>query len=356
MAGSDLYTGTTGLRELVQEAPDGTTAVRLLRGKWLAERGYTRPQQLPLRQQLEKSHREAFADIDLLNMCLAEVGTVTQDYKMSYPGVLVLSYCWESPEHPDPRGTLLEKLAPILEWYASERAHVGLNPDFCVFVDFWSLYQGDERTEAELAAFRRALHRMDEWYGHVGTVTLCMTALPADWKVARTYDSRGWCFFEVMVSSLGKKATHCLNAGGFDLCFHGDLASKSDKELAAQGKGDVHALQGILKKMVQGFRRAPATPEVFGQLLCKTEFTKETDRPVVQELYTRVATAILGSVESMSYSAITWGTDDFGRLSRVLGMCGRLKTLELIAVGMTAKGAEVIAAGIATNKTLKELK
>lgn len=33
---------------------------------------------------------------------------------------------------------------------------------------------------------------MDEWYGHQGTVTLCMTKLPSDWVVDRTYESRGW--------------------------------------------------------------------------------------------------------------------------------------------------------------------
>ena len=60
------YVGTDGLKELVSRAADGTTAVKLLKGTWLAKTGYTRPERLPLRQQLEESCPEAFADAELL--------------------------------------------------------------------------------------------------------------------------------------------------------------------------------------------------------------------------------------------------------------------------------------------------
>ena len=173
----------------------------------------------------------------------------------------------ESPEHPDPRGSLLEKLAPVLEWYASERAGQGLDPEFCVFVDFWSMYQGKQRTEAQLAAFGRALGRMDEWYGHVGTTTLCMTKLPDDWKVDRTYDSRGWCFFELKVSSVGKKAAQCLDAGRFVRTYDGEFASKTREQLADQAeKVNVVSKESTLATLVQGFRRPPSHPETFDQV------------------------------------------------------------------------------------------
>ena len=90
-----LYVETRGLEEMVSEAADGTVSVRLLRGTWLAKKGYTRPQRLPLRQELEAAEPEAFADAALLKSCLGEVGSVKGgEAQMSFPGVVVLSYCW----------------------------------------------------------------------------------------------------------------------------------------------------------------------------------------------------------------------------------------------------------------------
>ena len=86
------YVGTAGLMEMVSPSADGTTSVLLLRGRWLAEMGYKRPERLPLRQQLEETCPEAFAGKEMLERCLGEVGRVDASIaKMSFPGVLVLS-------------------------------------------------------------------------------------------------------------------------------------------------------------------------------------------------------------------------------------------------------------------------
>ena len=91
----ETYVGIDGLKEMVSEAEDGTVSVRLLRGTWLAKKGYTRPQRLPLRQELEAAEPDAFADAALLASCLGEVGSVQGGLAdMSFPGVVVLSYCW----------------------------------------------------------------------------------------------------------------------------------------------------------------------------------------------------------------------------------------------------------------------
>ena len=102
---------------------------------------------------------------------------------------MVLRVCARAqltPEHPDPSGSLLAQLAVVLEWYVSERARLHQNHgeiksfEAGVFIDFWSLYQGD-RDEYENAMFFSALQSMDAWFGHAGTVTLLMTELPEDW-------------------------------------------------------------------------------------------------------------------------------------------------------------------------------
>ena len=94
-------------------------------------------------------------------------------------GVLAISYSWKSKEHPDPDGALLQMLAPILAWYMCERArkHPTKNPDFGVFADFWSLYQG-ERTPEQGECFGRALSSMDMWYAHAGSTVLRLSKQP----------------------------------------------------------------------------------------------------------------------------------------------------------------------------------
>lgn len=340
--GDERYVKTDALADLVREGANGTTPVRLLRSDWLIETAYGRPQNLPLRQTLEAKQPQAFADAALLRRCLREVEEVSSaDPQMTFPGVVVLSYAWETPEHPDPRGTLLEQLAPVLEWYTSERAFraqiaksargVQDYETFCVFIDFWSLYQGAERTPEQLAAFELSLGSMDVWYGHVGTCTLCMTEMPPDWEVDRTYASRGWTFFERMVSSLGKKPALCLDGGRFGRRFNGSFARKSLAELQeqAEGNGRIDRAGSILETLVQGFRTPPCTPEEFRARLAHKQFTKEADRDVVCSLFAKVCLAVLGAVETMVFSRVRWTAEQFGGLGDALKLCTSLCSLEL---------------------------
>ena len=49
--------------------------------------------------------------------------------------------------------------------------------DFCVFLDFWSMFQqpqGVQRTPAQQTAFDHALSSMDIWYGHTKNTTFCI--------------------------------------------------------------------------------------------------------------------------------------------------------------------------------------
>lgn len=79
----------------------------------------------PIRQDLP-SH--ALVDATMLQRVLAELEAFArsdQKYEMFFMGLVVVSYCWGSKEHPDATGQMLrDVLAPAVEWYLSERAGV----------------------------------------------------------------------------------------------------------------------------------------------------------------------------------------------------------------------------------------
>ena len=142
---------------------------------------------------------------------------------------------------------MLRKLAPVLEWYLSERAavprsddatgdgHAEVEYDCGVLIDAYSLYEGcDARTSTRESAagarltvgeasYARASMRMDEWYGHCATVVLAMDAEPEDWPHERRYSSRGWCTFECVAAQMLKPPVHFLRVGHFPRAFDGSF-------------------------------------------------------------------------------------------------------------------------------------
>ena len=77
---------------------------------------------------------------------------------------------WQQPDNPDPKGFNLRLLARVLKAflfadYPPGNPYKGLS--YAVFLDFMSLHQkgpnGEERTEAEAALFKRALSNMMAW-------------------------------------------------------------------------------------------------------------------------------------------------------------------------------------------------
>ena len=209
--------------------------------------------------------------------------------------------------------------------------------------------------------------------GHANTVTLLMTAVPDDWgelPAERRYDGRGWCFFERCVSSLAKRAAHCLDVGRFPKRFDGDFAAKSRDQLAAQaeprhllhaqdtaaaaappppaaaiGLGDhpwlYPSLEGAtptLTACATRSRTAPAPPGApFESLLEARAFTVEADRHTVAALYERVARRVLHGSVLLNYNGVQgWAATDFAQLGAALGLCKAARTLAMIGMGMDA--------------------
>ena len=329
--------------------------VRLIRASWLIKRVYTDRKELPHRKILEQTCPEAFVGDGELDDLLAEVhlAALRGTGVMSYPPIIVLSYPWRTPEHPDPTGSLLAMLAVQLEWYLSERAQLKLenvvsSHEVGIFIDFWSLYQRSEN-DWERAVFDMALNSMDAWYGHAGTVTLQLTKLPEDWgKVGedRQHSGRGWCTFEKHVSSLAKVSTHVLDGGCFDKTLlvqqhpaaagigDGRFAQKSVRQLAMQATHEDRGDSPFLSSLIN--HGGPLHPERFPDVLATKGFTKEEDRARVVELYRAVAQGVLSTKSHTSFSHCRWAVDDFANCGYTLKLCVELAGMRMNNVGLDA--------------------
>lgn len=84
--------------------------------------------------------------------------------------------------------------------------------DFCLFWDFGSLHQGEDRSDVEKVQFRQGLADSNVWYGHKHTMMWIQSSLPGKFK-GQTYESSGWCYFEASLSSVLKSTELRLDLG-----------------------------------------------------------------------------------------------------------------------------------------------
>ena len=149
---------------------------------------------------------------------------ITKDnmWRLQYSGiyrlpVLVLSYPWADPFHPDRAGHLLQQILPILETMLEmaqdeRRTGHGISgrgnkyQTVGVFVDYTALAQ-EPRMEGDAAAFRKSLAELWRWYAHPMLTVLMCTADLSDAPPPtnpKPYGARGWCFCEQKMASLAK--------------------------------------------------------------------------------------------------------------------------------------------------------
>lgn len=158
-------------------------------------------------------------------LSLATLRRTTMELKLP---VAVLSYGWAAKHHPDPTGTLLSRLKPVLEAmvHSCEHGVIERFPDekptaWGIVWDFMSLPQRgyttgydaarDDRTTYQLQRFGKGLRSVNVWYGAVFTTTLvCDWPMPDGAENAAPIDRRGWCIFERRLSSVRKHNSCCL--------------------------------------------------------------------------------------------------------------------------------------------------
>ena len=237
---------------------------------------------LPRRQELLETEPEAFFSADEVQA----LGVYQPPFLSGTTQVPVVSvsYCWETPDHPDPRAETMICVADTIQRWRERHSSWDDPPEeVAIFFDWVSICQkgpDGTRTRPELAAFKQALGRMQLWYAHQSTVVLLMTQ-QNEGSTAPPYEARGWPNFERACAMLGKPA--------FVSAQWLPIIDVSVPDLECP-------------------RLAPVTPEMMRALLADKKFTNGADREVVLKLYTDTARAVIGGAEKLFFTGL--GLDD----------------------------------------------
>ena len=318
----------------------GSGAVAVLDAAWLVS--FAASGGILARRQLLPA--EAFLDVSTLKSSLSPTSTTLH--------LIVLSYAWLTPKHPDPRGTTLRLLAKVLSAFIElwGGRKVG------VFWDFGSLHQHPDvnagllRTPSEQELFTRALSGLGTLYAHRSTWVLRVTTfpkgypeeyedeLPANSNTA-TYAERGWTFVETSWACMAKGRGFS-DAGPSQVWDLGKLDTTESSWYEMRDK--------CTKDKV---RPPPLTPDKFETSLSSKRFTNEKDdRPLVVKLYTERYRSVLQPVRFLQYAGLEWGDEEAARVAEVLtsGALPNLEYLDLSGNDISDEGAKTLAIALAT--------
>lgn len=265
-------------------------AIRMLSAKWLIQQpdGWlvSRRQDLP---------EEAFLSPGEATRLLVIDG-----------GLVIISYPWLSKPHPDPASFHFTRF--IKRYLISHfRMHLWYGfwgpkqDDHGVFWDFASMPQkgplGQERTAKEEEALDQGLKVINLLYSAYTTSVIQLKSLPeSDGADLRTYDERGWCFFEEVVAGIQKRPNLFLNITTAALELERDPRNWLKVWSAAAP-----------------MRTPPMRPDSFAVTLESKRFTNNADVTVVSRIYEDFFNSIVPTVEYLCYpcfkSTCRWNMD-----------------------------------------------
>ena len=341
----------------------GPPPVRLLDSEWILARadqlaaarddGERQALAMLCRQDLEQQHPEAFLSLNQVKQLV--VCDARHGYKFGTGAVAIgaVSHAWLRPDHPDPHGAQLLKLAAALRaaqagelprqqrgwdskqpWrhgYQRLPARVGL------FFDWASLYQARkaadgtvlaDRSPEQRAAFDTALGSMQIWYVHQKLFSVLLTSLPDDVRDLpagaphpRPYWERGWPVVEHAWTMVAKPN----NLSCWPMIY--------DVGAGAAGVAE---------------RRPPLHPRRLRQLLEEKAFTSpKADRPLVARLYEETVAAMMGEAHKLSFGECGFADTHVVTFAEVLPLCTACTTLNLARNDMGDAGATSVAEAIA---------
>jgi len=352
-------------------------AVRLLDAAWLIKYA-RRLRPLPPRQRLPEA---AFVTVAQLQGAMPHLSENLR--------IVVLSYAWLTPAHPDPNAYTLQKLAQLLhvmlkytlrgaspfrivgvfwEYHAGPRTQ-GSRQDhssavpmrsgpsrtdslawWCCTVNSWgSLCQHAggalalrgwrllrRRSADEEALFRQALSSMALLYAHRFTYVVKSSSLPARFPSGyrlpighpvTPYDERGWCVTESAWATMIKSGGQVIDLALFRPDEHDDWLQ----------------LQNACGRAM---RRPPLLPAAFEALIATKHFTNgRDDRPLVTRLYRTYFEDAFARVEKLRFNELGWTDADVRELVAVVleppGMV-RLRELWLTQNHITEEGCHAL--------------
>jgi len=293
----------------------------LIKGSWLKKRLRSHDPLLPRRQDIEANNPHAIWKVSDL-MDGAANGEI---------GIVSVSYCWLSQEHPDPFNKQFFVLADTIDAFLEGTQLT----DVAVFLDWCSLHQ-DPRSVDEEESFQRAMSDVILWYAHQGTRVWMMSSVPDDVGRGEPYHERGWPIFE---ETLAKWITH----GNFLL----DLGKL---------KGKCVDWREIVDKCAKPKRPPPMTADDFWPQLKNKVFGQGIrDANLVHRLYCKAYEEVILNASELSFHELGWGDEDAIKFAEHLPKCSCLHKVALHGNAIGERGAMKIMHMVNFCDSLQEL-
>ena len=250
--------------------------------------------------------------------------------------IILLSYCWASPTHPDPENKLLGNVCEFLAYLDVSRYFGDDDPNIqelnvadkevLVFWDWPCLYQKKDGdiTEVQLDSFNRGLQSVNVLYGHVGT--LCLLCTEGHYKLGSRsdYKGSGWPYFESLVSTLIKDQNKAVNLPRA-LEWVRTMGVNTRK---ADGNRSVYWLYQYVRRAE---RQLPVSPDVFDQEIERKTVTNGNDVKVLKKKFRETFVAVMTPAKKILLSDIPGPSSTEWRffLKDTLRCCPRLQHIDL---------------------------
>jgi len=294
----------------------------LIKGSWLLRqwRQDSRGFRLLPRQEMEQMHPGSIWGVDELSQAQAA----------STAGIVAISHCWLSEQHPDPSGENLGTLCRALDMMLRGSAL----QDVALFIDYCSLYQAP-RTGRQEAAYTRAIADSHLWYLHQSTRVWLLTGVPGTAERGEAYEERA---MPLLQRALADMVTGVQSATL-------DLGRLKD---SCQTWQDV-------QKACRHQRQPPLIPKAFEEVLCRQASTQKQEAVFAKHKYNEAFLEAIAAAQELSFSSLDWSDVEAKKISQLLPHCRRLEKLSLHNNNISEKGVSDLVKAVPKCKALKEL-
>ena len=249
--------------------------------------------------------------------------------------IIVLSYCWASPEHPDLENRLLANVSEFLAYLDVSRHFEDGRPglqklnvgdrEVLVFWDWPCLYQKkDGATPLQLDSFKRGLSSVNVLYGHVGTLCLLCTEGHFPPGSRPDYKGSGWPYFESLVSTLVKDQNKAVD-------LPRALEWVRTTGVNTRETDSNRSIYWLYEYVRRAERQLPVSPDVFDTEIEHKRVTNGNDKQVLKDKFRHTFVAVMQPARKISLRDVPGLSSTEWRLflQDTLRWCPRLQHIDL---------------------------